>query len=403
MRINKDTAPNHRTAAVVLGSTVLAVVTLLWCGARPASAVPARGVAHADQADLGDVARRLPLRGSLRVEGVPFEGDSAALELERFEAFAPDAQVIIAGRNGEVALHAPDNAYYRGAVEGDLGAVAVLTARADGRVRGLIMKNGVPWVIDQERDRTRPAFGLKTRRIDFAHEFAGRRFQCGADDLLVPPAPAGEAAVLAEPSTAATTVNYTARVAVETDYEFFQLFGNTTDATDYVGDLFAYASTIYEAEVNTSLVVSYLKLWTTSADPWTQTSCNGALNEFTNYWNQNNGGVNRTVAHMLSGKNTGCGIAYLGVLCNTPYGYGLSGSLGGTFNIQSPNVVWDIIVVSHEIGHNFNSPHTHCYNGIGGSTQPVDQCYGNESGCYAGATRLPCSVGPGQGCGTIMS
>src|SRR5207249_4065117 len=152
-----------------------------------------------------------------------------------------------------------------------------------------------------------------------------------------------------------------------TDYEFYQMFGNETDAVDYIGDLFAYASTIYEAEVNTSLVVSSIKLWTTDAnsDPWTQTNCSGALNEFLTYWNNNNSGVSRTIAHMLSGKPIGCGIAYIGALCNNSYGYGVSGSLQGTFNILNPGVVWDIIVVSHEIGHNFNSPHTHCYNGIG--------------------------------------
>jgi len=57
--------------------------------------------------------------------------------------------------------------------------------------------------------------------------------------------------------------------------------------------------------------------------------------------------------------------------------------------------------VSHEIGHNFNSPHTHCYNNIGGSSSPVDQCRSGESGCYAGTQTLP---GPsGVGSGTIMS
>jgi hypothetical protein len=114
--------------------------------------------------------------------------------------------------------------------------------------------------------------------------------------------------------------------------------------------------------------------------------------------------VQRTVAHFLSGKNTGCGIAYLGVLCNRTYGYGVSGSLAGNFNIDNPSVVWDILVVSHEIGHNFNSPHTHCYGGIDGVADPVDPCYASESGCYAGTAQLPGGCGgSGQGCGTIMS
>jgi len=384
-------------------ATLVLLGVVCCCSARPALGAPARRVAHAAQADLGAVARGLPVHGSLRVDGVRFEGTSTALELERFEAFAPDAQVVIAGDHGDFVLPAPDNAYYRGAVEGDLSAVAVLTARAKGGVRGLIVKNGVPWVISDDHGPEQPP-GLATRKVDIAREFAGHPFRCSAVQGPTPSATSDtRSASLSEPTAAAAVVNYTARVAVETDYEFFQLFGNSTDATDYVGDLFAYASTIYESEVNTSLLVSYLKLWATSADPWVQTSCSSVLSEFRSYWNQNNGGISRTAAHMLSGKPTGCGIAYLGVLCNSSYGYGVSGSLYGNFNILSPGVVWDILVVSHEIGHNFNSPHSHCYNNIGGSSAPVDQCYGSEGGCYAGTTSLPCSLGAGHGCGTIMS
>ncbi|HUP43808.1 MAG TPA: hypothetical protein VM599_11435, partial [Thermoanaerobaculia bacterium] len=44
-----------------------------------------------------------------------------------------------------------------------------------------------------------------------------------------------------------------------------------------------------------------------------------------------------------------------------------------------------------------------CYNGLGGSSSPVDECYNGQgaSGCYGGTQRLP---GPaGEGTGTLMS
>lgn len=50
-----------------------------------------------------------------------------------------------------------------------------------------------------------------------------------------------------------------------------------------------------------------------------------------------------------------------------------------------------MVVITHEIGHNSGSPHTHCY------VPEIDQCYNLEPGCYAGATSLP------PGGGTIMS
>jgi hypothetical protein len=408
MRNDTRVRSQFRTRPTLL-ITLMVAAAAGGLAAPPALAATARRMANAKQSDLADIARTLPVRGALRIEGVPFDGATTALELERFEAFAPDAQVIVAGDGQEVVLPPPDNAYYRGAVEGDLGAVAVLTASRTGEVRGLIVKNGVPWIINENEPKGHGQ-GLSTRRVDLGRPFADHVFRCATDDSLRSPVPLGAAGAADAAATSADTalVNYTARVAVETDFEFFQLFGNETAATDYVGDLFAYASTLYEAEVNTSLVVSYLKLWTTSADPWTKTACDsgntpGILSEFRTYWTQHNGAVSRTIAHMLSGKPTGCGQAYLGTLCNTSYGYGVSGNLFGNFNRANPGIVWDILVVSHEIGHNFNSPHTHCYNGIGGISAPVDQCYGSEPGCYAGPTSLPCSQGPGYGCGTIMS
>jgi hypothetical protein len=125
----------------------------------------------------------------------------------------------------------------------------------------------------------------------------------------------------------------------------------------------------------------------------------------------------------MSGKPTNAGIAWVGVLCQsgflynvgtcgglTPsydnYGgaYGYTGGIDGNFDIDNPAVVWDIDAVTHEIGHNFNSPHTHCYAGIGGNANPIDKCYSGEGGCYSGATSLPSGCpGAGNGCGTIMS
>jgi hypothetical protein len=221
-------------------------------------------------------------------------------------------------------------------------------------------------------------------------------------------------------TAAAPTALYTARLAIETDYELFQIFNDPTAATNYVANLVGFASTIYAAELNTALVVQSLSLWQTSNDPWTQRNTLCSLLEFGKYWNQNKTGVSRTIAHFLSGKLSGGGISWVGALCRgsfttgytscpelgaetTPWGgdYGYTGNIYGEFDINNPVVVWDIYSFAHEVGHNFGSKHSHCYNNIGGSPDPIDKCYSGESGCYSGATSLP---GPAnQGSGTIMS
>ncbi|MCP3975528.1 MAG: hypothetical protein GY720_13670, partial [bacterium] len=188
--------------------------------------------------------------------------------------------------------------------------------------------------------------------------------------------------------------------------------------------LIAFSSGIYASEINTDLVISHLSLWSNSADPWNEFSTLCGLLEFGRYWNDNNAGVDRSLAHFLSGKNNGGGVAWLGVLCAgefntshdgscalTPqtdnYGgaYGYSGTIDGDFDIDNPSIVWDIMVASHEIGHNFDSPHTHCYGGIGGNANPVDECSAvqcGQNGCFCGSPSLPCA-NPGAGCGTVMS
>ena len=67
----------------------------------------------------------------------------------------------------------------------------------------------------------------------------------------------------------------------------------------------------------------------------------------------------------------------------------------------------DFVTVHHELGHNFNSPHTQDYCGLGGLSSPVDLCYNSNASCGS-ALGLP-GVGSlsggstSQQPGTIMS
>ena len=42
--------------------------------------------------------------------------------------------------------------------------------------------------------------------------------------------------------------------------------------------------------------------------------------------------------------------SYIGVLCDSNFGFGVSGSLRGNFQNMDSAVVWDLMVVMHEIG-----------------------------------------------------
>jgi hypothetical protein len=398
--------------------------------ARAAGSAPALPVVQSR--DFAATAAKLAAGSRLRLESlqVAGTGESRALVLERFEVFARDAKITVHGDGGDKVLPPPANVYFRGVVEGRPESRAFLAKLADGRTQGVISEGDDVYLIGGDAAAAK-ALGapLEMHRVDpvLLKAARGEAFNCGNAQL---PALAGKGAAAAIPDfggaapvakeVAAGTAAHTGRVAIETDFEFYQLFNNSTNATNYVGNLIGYASTIYTAELNTSLVVQSVSLWTTSNDPWTQTSTFCGLLEFGKYWNQNKTGVSRTIAHFLSGKSLGGGVAWLNALCHgqfttgatscpglgsetTPWGgdYGFTANIAGTFNINNPTVVWDIYSTSHEIGHNFGSPHSHCYNGLEGNASPIDQCYGGESGCYSGSTSLP---GPaGTRSGTIMS
>ncbi|MBL8015943.1 MAG: zinc-dependent metalloprotease [Ignavibacteria bacterium] len=93
--------------------------------------------------------------------------------------------------------------------------------------------------------------------------------------------------------------------------------------------------------------------------------------------------IPRTLAHMITTRPGGLGgVAWLNALCasvSSGYGYAFS-DIDGTFN-QLPTYSWDCMVVAHETGHNFGSPHTHSCSWPGG---PIDSCYAVEGGCYSG-------------------
>jgi hypothetical protein len=183
-------------------------------------------------------------------------------------------------------------------------------------------------------------------------------------------------------------------IAVEMDYPCYQLFDTHAEALEYPMVLFGAVSTIYERDIKTHMNVTYLHVWTGpdpyTFEPWEVCNCSGcALEQFQSYWQQNFGGVSRNNAVMLSGALDG-GCAWIGAL-NNSNSYAVCG-IWGVLELPIPfngYFNWDPIVVAHEIGHNYNSRHTHCY------SPPIDKCWNSQSGCYSGPVILTN--------GTIMS
>ena len=381
-------------------------------------------------------ANQVPVDARLRIAGVPLGERLAVLNLERFELFTPDARVLVHGDGGQVTTQpAPHRAYFRGSVEGEPGSTAFLAVDESGEVRGLVIAGDGTYVLGAA-DKALADEPLIARAAAEAPPDP-RGFECGADALPVPTTAfdeRGEEPPQFEPAAPGdkAAALYSITVAIETDVELFNRFGSVDTMAAYIGDLMGAMSAIYYRDINTTLRVNLVSVWTgaTTSDPWTATTTTAALCELGTWWHTNRPTFPRGTVHFLSGKSTTAGIAWIGVLCGGDFNgaptcsagqwggaYGVTMGISGSFSPANPNAVnWDMLGTSHEIGHNFNSPHTHCYNVLFGAGQEVDRCSSGEQmffnnvlqSCYSGATCVPspgtanCGT-QGQGNGTIMS
>ena len=155
-------------------------------------------------------------------------------------------------------------------------------------------------------------------------------------------------------------------------------------------------SQVYASEVNLNISIVTTIIWETT-DPYASyiNDASNMLAALRNHWTSNNGSISRDLVHLMTKRNnTGTGgIAYRDVLCSNSWGYAFSASLNNTtnFNFPNPSYTWNLMVCSHEIGHNIESHHTHWCGWPGG---PIDNCADVEGSC---------TNNPTPQVGTIMS
>lgn len=183
-------------------------------------------------------------------------------------------------------------------------------------------------------------------------------------------------------------------IFLETDYLLYSTKGSSVQNTvNYISGFFNVVATIYANEA-ISIAISQIYVWTTP-DPYPTSSSPDALDAFMALRTSFTGDLAHLVS--LGGSSLG-GLAYLGVLCSSSQNYAFSG-IDDTY-ANYPFYSWTVNVVSHEMGHNFGSHHTHWCGWSGGA---IDNC-GPTAG-YGFETPPSCSSAPtpAAGGGTIMS
>lgn len=190
---------------------------------------------------------------------------------------------------------------------------------------------------------------------------------------------------------AAYDPNNCVNMYVEIDNDIVNGKGSVQAATDYVVAVFGQSAILYANDM-INFGIQEIFAWDTT-DPYTGPSTSNYLNQFRNYVGSN---FNGDLAHLV-GYQGGGGIAYVNVICNNSYGFGYS-DINSTYQ-DVPVYSWTIMVVTHEIGHNLGSSHTHSCVWGPNNNEAIDRC-----GPAAGYDQAPCNdSAPIPDAGTIMS
>ena len=326
---------------------------------------------------------------------VPLPGNRIErVNLNRFDVLKHDAKFVIRTAAGNEEVKVNDLAVsYNGTLNGDANSIVSITISRDN-VMGIIALSNDNIVIGSLNDNS----GIPTEDYIIYKESdlkVKNTFKCETDDNLSREEMEKMRKIItSKMNDASATDLYVAEVAIELDFATYNFFGGSqTNAFNYAIGNLAAVSAIYLKEVNVKLIIPFMRIWTTT-DPYNGTTSGTLLNQFRDEWNTNMQTVNRTVAHFMSKRSNNLGgVAWLNGLCNSVsggFGYAFSNTVGGL--AQLPNYSYEILVVAHELGHNFGSLHTFNCSWNGG---PIDTCFTVEGGCYNGP--LHAAVG------TIMS
>lgn len=285
-------------------------------------------------------------------------------------------------------LDAEAGRHYWGIVKGhpedSLAAISI----SDDEIAGLVQLGSDQYVLGKMKEREMEVF----YRVDkFKHQPP-----FNLDTVLVPfdePKPKDKP----EPGdTWQSPINEVTcvKVYLETEFDMYQYHGSSLGATaSWVEAAWSQVFILYANE-DVTVEIKALLIWS-GLDPYTSGSTIGKLYQFRSHLN---GVFDGDLAHLM-GHSGGGGVAWVDVLCNPNYAY--------AYSMVYPNYAdfpvysWTIMVLTHEMGHQLGSHHTHkCV--WGGGNDAID-CCGTQAGydaCNGNCNAVPYL--PTNG-GTIMS
>ena len=149
-----------------------------------------------------------------------------------------------------------------------------------------------------------------------------------------------------------------AEIALDTDFEYFSIFGSTAATLNRLELVINIVNDQYENQAGIRHTISGVIVRSNANDPYTATGRIDLLFELLEFYTTGpgNGTISGDVLHLFTGRTFEdfSGISFLGVVCDPDSGFGLSSNL--------LPLAFSTNLVAHELGHNWNLEHCACPN-----------------------------------------
>ncbi len=324
---------------------------------------------------------------------IQLNGEWVTLDLFKWSVRADNYQVLVQQPTGELVPVEPGPVNtYRGAVQEVPGSVVSASVDADGVYARI-------WINDIDQYWMEPIAG----RVAGAQ--AGDHALYHNDDIISPEgacATVGDAKKIEATGGPASDGGLcVAELACDADFEYFQDYGSVAAVENRINAVVNGANVQYENQTGLTHVITAIIVRDSEPDPYTSFNSGTLLTQFRNEWFNNQGAIQRDVAHLFTGKDLNGGTIgqawEIGSICSNSTSYCHAQSdCCGSFGCATD-------LTAHELGHLWNAVHCSC---PGNTMNPFITCANNFSGgtinsivAYA-ATRpcLDCDGGGGP-CG----
>ncbi|MFK8056762.1 MAG: PKD domain-containing protein [Saprospiraceae bacterium] len=314
------------------------------------------------------------------------------VDVEPFDPRSEDYVLRIQTENGIETRPRSENMTYRGFTRGPKPQEICFTI-VDDFVYGLIAEEGDAlffqslWLTDPSA----PAEDLLL--------FRGKDgilpddHMCGADELNHESHEGNEDHKSEEEAAGRTQLTcFTVEIAIASDFSMFQAYGSNAVALEARNaGVMAFVNTDYSGQFADDYIFSVVEQFVTTVsgtDPWTaSTSASALLNDFTG-WGGGGFSSSHDLGQLWTRRNFNgptIGVAWVGGLCG--------GSRYHVLQDFTTNADLTRVLVSHEIGHNFNSLHD-----AGGSPFIMAPSVQNTSTWSSNSIGVINAFGPSRNC-----